>query len=88
MDWPSVIKSVYVKPLKTTFVVQGTGFSDVLSPANRKHYKSVLADRIDRRQKNGEMALVMWIEIYTSPDAVVEVRESDCVLFSVNEAER
>lgn len=83
MKGDRVITSVYVKAINTSYNVMNCANPiQVLNTGSC----SVVCERIERTQKNGEMAHIPWLEIHTGMGGVVEVREADCIIAAVDKA--
>lgn len=49
--------------------------------AHQKSYSTQSGYRFERITKNGEMASINWIQVIENGRVILEVRESDCVLY-------
>lgn len=78
-----IIKSVYVVPLARTYSVGDCTEPVFHSDKGHDRFGTVV-ERIDHFTKGGEMGLIPWVEIRGKNSAVIEARESDCVLACID----
>ena len=71
------IVAAYVKPLNTKYLLKNRA----MAQDAMRGYGGEIVSAITRTQKNGSMAAVPWLELHFEGGYLMEVAESDCVIW-------